>query len=203
MRTLAGALQDLLDPRVLQSGTVELREDDVGSSCPPTKLGSAGQAVTLRFSAQTLRCKNGEQIHIPQNRWLFPLFNERRSEPPVCRSCDYMIFYPPRRPEDPLFVFLCELKSGRDRGGARVQLRNSELLAAYILSVVRLHGAVSPWPRTTLYRGIILAPDAPLTRGATRPPARAEYRDDGHPRSNLKITYQRPGLLYPIQFFCE
>lgn len=118
MTTIAKALRELLHPQILQNGALELREDDDGSTCPPTKLERAGQAVALRFETQRLRpYKDRDEIQIPTNRWLFPLFNEQRSEPPVCRSCDYLVFYTLPGPAESLFVLLCELKSGRARGG--------------------------------------------------------------------------------------
>jgi len=197
MRTVLQALQDLLEPRHLQRGALELRERDPGSTCAPTKLDRKGQATVLRFEPWP----HGADTEIPINRWLFPLFDVKRSKPPICRSCDYIIFYSPPDFDRRLFVFLCELKSGSPKG-SRDQLRNGKLLADYILAVTRLHGGVHDWPEEISFRGIVFAGKAMGTRGATRAPARADYIEDERFQGDLRVTTQRPGKSYALDFFC-
>jgi hypothetical protein len=194
MRTVLQALGELLDPRILQSGALELREPDPGSTCPPTKLERSGQAVALRFEPWSYR----SDLQIPLNRWLFPLFDVQRSDPPICRSCDYIIFHAPAD-EAQLFVFLCELKSGSPKG-SMPQLRNGMLLARYILDVIKLHGAVQKWPPDVQFRGLIFAGDAPSPRGGLRASARPRYEQD-NTLPDLRTMVERPGRHH-LQTFC-
>jgi len=197
MRTVLQALRESIEPRVIQTGPLELSESESSSTCPMTKLERAGQAIALRFDDWRYK----DHVTIPTNRWLFPLFDVSQGRAPMCRSCDYVVFHTlPRRP-DVLFVLLFELKSKSGRG-ARVQLRNGKLIADYILSVIRLHGEVSRWPAEICFRGIVLAPDARNTRGGMRAPARADYITDDRLRPDLWVTSQRPGSSFSIEFFC-
>jgi len=199
MRTVLQVLREFLDPRVVQRGALELHEYDLTSTCPVTKLERSGQAVALRFEPWAY----ATNVQIPTNRWLFPLFDVRRGEPPVCRSCDYIVFYSPDGPEhQTLFVLLFELKSGKAKG-ATAQLRNGKLIADYILSVARLHGSTNRWPTSVCFRGVILAGNAPRAKGSIRAPDRAEYIEDSRCGPELRVTTQRPGPSYPIDFFCE
>ena len=194
MRTILQALRELLDPRVLQDGALELHEPDPGSRCLPTKLERSGQSVALRFEPWSVR----KDFQIPTNRWLFPLFDVRHSEPPVCRSCDYIIFHAPSDDTKQLFVFMCELKSGSPRGSLP-QVRNGMLLARYILDVVRLHGAVHQWPDVQ-FRGLIFAGDAPGSRGTQRASSRPRYQKDE--LTDLYTLVERPGGRHHLQNLC-
>lgn len=194
MRTVLQALKELLDPRILQDGPLELRESDVGSTCPPTKLERSGQSVALRFEPWGVR----KDLEIPTNRWLFPLFDVKRSEPPVCRSCDYIIFYAPSDVTEQIFVFMCELKSGSPKGSFP-QVRNGMLLARYILEVVKLHGAVHQWPDVQ-FRGLIFAGSAPGPRGSQRPSLRPRYEKDV--LTELYTLVERPGGRHHLQTLC-
>lgn len=197
MRTVLQALRESIEPRVIQSGPLELSESESGSTCPTTKLERAGQAIALRFDDWRYK----DRVTIPTNRWLFPLFDVSQGRAPICRSCDYVVFHAlPRRPEA-LFVLLFELKSKSPRG-ASVQLRNGKLIADYILSVIRLHGDVSRWPTEVCFRGIVLAPNARNTRGGMRAPTRADYIVDHRLPDELKVTAQRPGSSFALEFFC-
>ncbi|NJK32823.1 MAG: hypothetical protein HC927_10675 [Deltaproteobacteria bacterium] len=192
------ALQELLEPRILQTGPLVLQEDDEHSSCPPTRLEKSGQTIALRFADWEYKPK----IRIPTNRWLFPLFDIKRDDPPVARSCDYVIFHVPNDPADEnrLFVFLCELKSGKPKGAA-AQLRNGMLLAEYALTVAQLHGRVHSWPQQTLFRGIVFAGSSPGLRGTTRVGDKADYVGDAI-CPDLRVATLRPGSSYPLQYFC-
>jgi hypothetical protein len=200
MRTPIQALTELLEPRVVESGPLELREDDPGSSCPTTKITKSGQTVALRFAPWNY----SPQVSLPTNRWLFPLLDVSRDTPPACRSCDYIVFHAPRKTDaaDPsLFVFLFELKSGRPKG-AVAQLRNGKLIADYLLSVAKLHGKVDVWPPVVRYRGIVLAGKSPGFKASTRVDERAPYAVDSR-CPDLGIVNLRPGSSYPLTFFCN
>jgi hypothetical protein len=200
MRTLLQALTDLIEPRLIQPGTLELREDAQGSTCPPTVLQKSGKGIALRLGSWRLR-EREPVVELAPNQWLFPLFRSDIGDPPVCRSCDYVIFYAPRNETGKLFVFLCELKSGGARGTLQ-QIRNVKLLVDHALEVVRLHGRIERWPTEIVFRGLIFAGDAPNQKGTTRVPFGVEYQDDrGLP--GLKTTVQRPGGSYDLAWFCN
>lgn len=194
MRTILDALRELAAPQVLEDGPLELRESDPKSTCPPTKIEqSGGQVIALRFGPRSFR--GGPAL--PINEWLFPLFDITRSKPPVCRSCDYILFYAPRDEPKELFVFPCELKSSWARG-ASAQLRNGLLMARYLLDVVEAYGDVNPWP-TARFRGIVFSGDAPR-RGPLKAIGRRDwFRDD---RSKLEMTIERAGGGHHLQTFC-
>jgi hypothetical protein len=196
MRTVLQALKELLDPRVLQrDGALVLREADSGSTCPPTRIERPGQSVALRFELRS----QGPSLQIPVQRWLFPLFDVTRSDPPICRSCDYIVFYAPADETKQIFVFMCELKSGSPKGSLP-QVRNSMLLARYVLDVVKLHGDVHPWPDVQ-YRGLVLAGNAPSTRGGLRSSSRLRYQPDK--LADLSTVVVRPGGRCDLRTFCD
>ena len=190
MRTLLQTLHEIVEPRLIQRGCLDLCEDDPGSTCPPTRIDRPGQSLALRLGPW----RYSDTVTIPANRWLFPLFRTDSDHPPLCRSCDYVVFSSPRAEE--LFVLLCELKSGRARQ-TRAQLLNGKILAEHILSAARLHGAVPSWPRVE-FRGLVFAGDAPLQKGATRTPGGVDYLNE----SPLKTAILRAGLSYPLSSFC-
>jgi hypothetical protein len=200
MRTPIQALTELLEPRVVESGPLELRENDPGSSCPPTKITKSGRALALRFTNWAYN----QQVSLPTNRWLFPLLDVTRSAPPASRSCDYIVFHTPPRgkgADAPLFVLLFELKSGYTKG-SHVQLRNGKLIADYLLSVARLHGDVGVWPRDIRFRGVVLTRKSQGIKAPTGVSARATYRADTR-CEDLSIVNLRPGSTYPLTYFCN
>ncbi|MEZ4952336.1 MAG: hypothetical protein R2825_02010 [Saprospiraceae bacterium] len=66
---------------------------------------------------------------------LYPCFDV--SKPKLSTICDYILFYEKRKKRNQnqatLFVFLCNLKSGR-RSGSSEQVKASKLLAEYIVN---------------------------------------------------------------------
>lgn len=195
MRTVLQALRELLEPRILYHGALELCELDPGSTCPSTKLDRSGQSVALRFDPWGYR----PGLEIPTNRWLFPLFDVRRSEPPLCRSCDYIIFYAPADDTKQIFVFLCELKSGSPKGSLP-QLRNGLILARYILDVVKLHGAVHQWPDVQ-FRGLIFAGSGRGLRGGLRASFQPRYKQDPELK-DLYTMVEHPGGRHHLKTLC-
>lgn len=195
MRTFLDALRELAAPQLLVDGPLVLREHDRMSTCSPIKIEQAGgQAIALRLEP---RCFRGGP-ELPVNEWLFPLFNTSLGKPPLCRSCDYIIFFGPRSHEHEVFVFLCELKSN-STSGAWTQLRNGFLLAQYLLKVVELHGEVHPWP-TVHIRGIVFSENAPSRRGTLKVPGRLDWRRDD--LTGLDITSERARGGHFLQTFC-
>lgn len=200
MRTFLQAFGELVEPRLVQPGRFELREDAQGSTCPATILQRSGQGIALRFGAWRVR-EREPVVELAPNQWLFPLFRSDLGAPPLCRSCDYVIFYAPRDEHGRLFVFLCELKSG-DAKGTLQQIRNVKLLVDHALEVVRLHGRVELWPAEIVFRGLIFADDAPNQKGTTRVPFKVEYQED-RALPGLKTTVQRAGGSYELAWFCN
>lgn len=196
MRTVLQALRELVEPQVVVDGPLVLHEPDDRSTCPPTKIEQSGrQAVALRFEPR--RFRDGPTL--PINEWLFPLLDTTRSQPPICRSCDYIIFYAPRDEQREIFVFLCELKSRSAKGG-NAQLRNGLLLARYLMEVIGLYGEVpDPWP-TTQYRGIIFLGSGPSRRDPLKASTAPDYVTDK--RTKLSVTVERAGGGHHLQRFC-
>lgn len=197
MRTLFQALTELLrDEGLLQrERPIVLREEAENSRSGETTLDRAGRALVLRPQPWAFR-----DHRIPTNRWLFPLFRSDLDDPPLCRSCDFVIFHVPDRDVERLFVFLCELKSGKSRG-SRDQVRNTKLIADYILAVMRLHGRVESWPRIE-FRGLIFAGAAPPQKGFTKISKGAVYEADPM-IPDLSVTLQRAGERYELPWFCN
>jgi hypothetical protein len=199
MRTILDALRELVAPQVLvegpEDGPLELHESDPKSTCPVTRIVQAGrQVVALRFGPRSFR-GGPEQ---PINEWLFPLFDTSRSKPPICRSCDYLLFYAPKDERRELFVFPCELKSSWTRG-ASAQLGNGLLLARYLLAVLEAHGDVNPWPPEVRFRGIVFSGTASRHGSLEAPGRRDWFRDD---RTSLEMTIDRAGGRKYLQSFC-
>jgi hypothetical protein len=194
MRSILEALRELAAPQILEDGPLELRESDPKSTCPPTKIEQVGdQVVALRFGPRSFRGSR----ELPINEWLFPLFDTTRPKPPICRSCDHILFYATKDEPQELFVFPCELKSTWTRG-ASAQLRNGLFLARYLLNVLEVYGNVNPWP-TPKFRGIVFSGDFPR-RGPLKPKGRRDwYRDD---RGNFEMTIERAGGGHHLQTFC-
>lgn len=199
MRTLIHALTELVREDLIQRGPLVLREDDEGSTCPPTLLQKSGQGIALRLGAWRIRDRE-PVIELAPNQWLFPLFRSDLREPPLCRSCDYVIFYAPRSEDRRLFVFLCELKSGSPKGTLQ-QIRNVKLLVDHVLAVMQLHGRIERWP-DIVFRGLVFAGDAPNQKGTTRVPIGAQYEED-RAVPGLRTTIQRPGGSYDLAWFCN
>jgi len=108
---------------VQQGGMIRLKEEDPANTCGPIALSKQGIAVVLKLdkpdkdpsrSCQRPDCPNKLSV----NDRLFPLFQTGVEE--LTRVCDYIIFYQDRDGEaqsaPPIYVFLCELKSGTGRG---------------------------------------------------------------------------------------
>ncbi|MCX4248042.1 hypothetical protein [Paraliomyxa miuraensis] len=192
MVTVLQALRELLDPRVLQEedGPLVLRERQPGGTFPDTKFKQTArhEIVVLGFEPRSYH--NGLELDV--NEWLFPLLDTRRGKPPICRSCDYIVFYMPRGSRE-VFVLLFELKSGSTHG-APAQLKNGWLLARYLIDVVRLHGDAEPFPEP-IYRGIVLSNDVLRRKGRQRAATRLEG-------GGLPIMTERAGGGLHLHSFC-
>ncbi|MFS8067272.1 MAG: hypothetical protein ACMG6S_12950, partial [Byssovorax sp.] len=137
MKALLNAIVDIIRPDFHKDGVVRLEETAEGSTCGPVTLNKSGRAVVLKLdSLPPPACAQQNcLLRYSVNDRLFPLFKaEARG---LSALCDYLIFYPEKGVEDPrLFVFLCELKSGRPTG-AKKQAENGKLMADYILAMAR------------------------------------------------------------------
>ncbi len=180
------AIRSVLRTELISDGN-ELREDDPHSKCAPVKIHRSGQCVFVSFN------KEIENIKI-QHR-LFPLFQEISG---IGRMCDYWIFYEhaPRNSAPTRYVFLVELKSGKD--GGIEQLENAKLLAEYFLSMVS-HHKQGDYSQVKI-RGIVFSPaysspKSPIQSGQIR------FQSKG--RQRLEIAYLRDQALYYLPSFCD
>jgi hypothetical protein len=183
--TVIQALRELLIRDLLRDDFV-LSEDAPNSKCQPTQLKGTSQTVLVRLQ------QPNAGPSLPE--WLFPLFAKLGGAPPVCRSCDYLLFHLSgvrgRAPQ--VFVFAIELKSqARKTYDALPQLRNGMLLAKYVLDVLKLYWPSSPSAQIE-YRGLVVAPDAPRTRpsSALGKSAVAYLHDD---KTGLRYVAVRSG----------
>lgn len=144
-RTLLQAINEIIRPDLRRDGPICLEEDAPGSRCGPVTLYKSGKALVLKLDTANDR--------------LFPLFDPHKAG--LTAACDYVIFYQEQHEsgstEPPLFVFLCELKSGR-AGSAKAQVENTNLMVQYILEVARHHGDPHEDPTIEL-RGLVFSPE--------------------------------------------
>lgn len=102
--------------------------------------------------------------------------------------------------EDPrLFVFLCELKSGRP-SGSRKQAENGKLLADYILAMAKHHHKLTSIPRSEA-RGLIFSPRCEPIKIANPGRDKMAYMPFETGIAGMKFAYCRPGE-YPLAYFC-
>jgi hypothetical protein len=120
----------------------------------------------------------------------------------VAALCDYIIFHQEKgsRDDPPLFVFLCELKSG-DPGTAKKQAENGKLMADYIVAMARHHSKVLACP-PLVPRGLIFSPRFELPRIANPARDRCDYVSFKGGLEGMKFTYCRAGADYPLTYFC-
>ena len=168
MSGLLQAIGDILKPEMLiRQSPIVLQEDHPGSTCEPITLKTTGNVVVLKSDHPSLKP--------------FPLFRDDR--PGATRMCDYIIFYaapagaPRRSPGQGrrLFVFLCELKTGKT-SGALEQIVNGYHLAGYIVSMARSHFGVHENP-AVFYRGLIFSTGMKAAKQQTTPVPQRWYRD--------------------------
>jgi hypothetical protein len=201
MRTLLQAIGEIIRPELRRDGTICLQEDDPGSRCGPVTLHKSGQALVLKLDGipGPLCRQQGCQLRYAVNDRMFPLFDHHKEG--LTSSCDYIIFYQDQQDreaqEAPLYIFLCELKSGRS-GGARAQAENARLMADYIVAMARHHGFLHGLPRIQL-RSLIFGPQFALPRINRKDRCAYEVFNGGMP--DLKFAYCRAGE-YPISYFC-
>jgi hypothetical protein len=171
----------------LASESNELREDDPHSTCAAVKIHRAGKCVFVSFNAEV------DNVRI-QHR-LFPLFQQVEG---IGRMCDYWIFYEHSAPAaNPVrYVFLVELKSGKDEGLA--QLENGKLLAEYFLNMVAYH---QRGPHADVkFRALVFSPAyRPLKPGLR--PGKIQYYKRG--RLDLDVAFLRDEASHSLPSFCD
>jgi hypothetical protein len=198
MQTLLHAIKNVLRPNLLRGKPVTLEELDPGSTCEPILLPTHTSPVVLKPDQSYVGCPRPDcGLGLSANDRLFPLFNVKASGIGVV--CDYMIFCQ-QRPEEPLFILLCELKSG-DLGGSTKQIENGRLLADYILAMARHHGQVRILPSSIKARGIVFHRDGAKPIGNLHKLPCA-YRQVSTAMDDMPIAYYRCGEEYPLAHFC-
>jgi len=198
MSTLLEAIKYVLRSNLLCGKPIKLEELDPRSTCKPILLPTHTSPVVLKPDQSYIGCPRVDcGIGISANDRLFPLFNVNVSGIGVV--CDYMIFCQ-QKPEDPLFILLCELKSG-NLGGSTNQLENGRLLADYILAMARHHGQVRVGPSSVERRGLVFHPDGAKPIGNLhRLPC--DYRPVSTAMDDMPIARYRSGEEYPLAHFC-
>lgn len=199
--TLLQAIGEILRPEIIdQKGSaIRLEEADPGSSCAPVTLRKQGPAVVLKLDSHTRPCPRQDcPLSFAANDRIFPLF--RTGVEGLTAVCDYIIFYQRKDAEGaPLYVFLCELKSGR-AGSARRQIENGRLLTDYIIDMARhhqvVHGASEP-----VYRGLVFSPKFTVPKGdPKRMPCPYQTYEDR--MRDLKFVYHAAGVTCDLSYFC-
>ncbi len=123
-------IRNILEPSLIQQGTIRLSESAPSSQTPAITLrqNSVADVLVLHPDSADRFCDCGSQRAL--NRHLFPW---RQAAPGVTVICDYLIFYQERQPDSRLFVFLCELKS-HSANGAASQVVNGSIVADALVS---------------------------------------------------------------------
>lgn len=202
-RTLLQAIGEIIRPDLRRDGPICLEEDAAGSRCGPVTLSKSGKALVLKLDGlpPPLCRQQGCQLRYAANDRLFPLFDHHREG--LTATCDYVIFYQEQQEsgstDAPLFIFLCELKSGR-AGSAKAQVENTKLMVEYLLTMARRHGGPHEAPRIEL-RGLIFSPEFEVPKRTGRT-ARCPYEVLKGGMPDLKFAYCRAGSQYDISYFC-
>jgi hypothetical protein len=200
VKALLRAIVDVIRPDFYRDGVVRLEETAAGSTCGPVTLNKSGPAVVLKLDGlpPPLCAQPGCQLRYSVNDRLFPLFKTETAG--LSALCDYLIFYPEKDVADPrLFVFLCELKSGRP-SGSKKQAENGKLLADYILAMARHHHKLSEIPRYEA-RGLVFSPRFGTIKIANPARDKMAYVPLAAGIPGMKFGYCRPGD-YPLAYFC-
>lgn len=171
----------------LASESNELREDDEQSTCAPVKIHRAGKCIFVSFNAEV------DKVRI-QHR-LFPLFQQVEG---IGRMCDYWIFYEHSAPKiGPVrYVFLVELKSGKDEGIA--QLENGKLLAEYFLNMVAHHQRGTAGD--IKFRALVFSPAYRSPKPGLRP-GKIQYYNKG--RLGIDAAFLRDEATHSLPSFCD
>lgn len=198
MPTLLEAIQTILRPDLLLGKPIKLVELDPGSKCGPIRLPTHTSPVVLKPDQSYIGCPRLDcGIGLSANDRLFPLFDVKKSG--FCVVCDYVIFCQ-TKPEAPLFILLCELKSGTLSGSAK-QLENGRLLADYILAMARYHGDVRIEP-TVEHRGLVFHPAGAKPMGNLHK-LDCAYDPPSDVMRDMPTARYRSGEEYPLAHFCD
>lgn len=201
MKALLTAISDVVRNEFRQDGVVRLEETAAGSTCGPVTLNKSGPAVVLKLDGlpPPACAQPGCNLRYSVNDRIFPLFKTETGG--LTALCDYLIFYPEKDVDDPrLFVFLCELKSGRV-SGSRKQAENGKLLADYILAMARHHHKLTSSP-ACVPRGLVFSPMLEVPKIMNPARDRCAYTSFSDGMVDMKFAYCRAGSSYPLAYFC-
>lgn len=197
------AISSIVNPSIRRiENPIRLEEADPGSTCRPVTINKSGLAVVLKVDDALEECPRSDcPISLPNNARMFPLLNHR--EAGVTAICDYIIFYQSTKGDTvaagPLYVLLCELKSGRP-GESKQQIENGRMVADYIIRMAEHHGRIS-MPDRVSYKGIVFSPRYPGPKGdPKRNPCQFSEASERMP--DVGFSYQRDGLSYTLEYFC-
>ena len=199
---LLQAIGDILRPELKQDGPICLRESDPGSTCEPVTLHKTGPAVVLKVDSQRPQmCARPDcGFSFAVNDRFFPLF--RIDQGGLTKLCDYIIFYSHQRAESeasPMYVFLCEMKSGSP-SGSRKQIENGRILTDYIVQMARHHKVIRS-DSEIRYRGLIFSPQFREPKGHLRA-GRCAYEPYQDGMQDLGVIHYPAGKDYDLKQFC-
>jgi hypothetical protein len=180
------AIRTMLRKEVVSESN-ELREDNAHSTCAAVKIHRAGKCIFASFNAEI------DKVRI-QHR-LFPLFQQIEG---IGRMCDYWIFYEHSvaHAEPARYVFLVELKSGKDEG--LPQLENGKLLAEYFLKMVAHH---QRGPHGDVkFRALVFSPAHRSPKPGLRP-GKVHYCKKG--RLGIDVAFLRDEAAHSLPSFCD
>jgi hypothetical protein len=203
MSILLEAIGEILRPALVQRGPgpIRLEEADAGSKCGPITLRKRVDAVALRPDQIGGRaCPRADcALGFSASDRLHPLF--RLDVAGLTVLCDYILFCDETpAPDARLFVFLCELKSGRV-DGSRQQIEKGRLLADHIIATARHHRGLRTPPRV-VHRGLVFTAGRPVPMGSLRH-VRCAYPETMPDAlfEEMPFAYYASGTEYPLEHF--
>ena len=195
--SLVATLRGLVRADHLVAGRLVLREEDPQSTCGEvTLLKGRGDALLLQLDRPAVPVCGQRPCGLSNasNRLIFPLFDATRAG--VTALCDFLMFYQ-RAPDAPVYTLMCELKSSeRPRGGA--QIKNTSLLADYLVSMAVHHGEVHATPAVHR-RGLVFHTGGHAPKGNLHQLPCPFEPLAGSP---IHFVQYRPGT-YPLEHFCR
>lgn len=201
MSTLIQAIEELLRPEVIQKGPLALEELDKGSSCKAITLHKSGYVLALKPDLIGGKaCSRPDcSLGFSSNDRLFPLF--RSNVAGYTAMCDYILFCSLPEKDKHLFVLLCELKSG-NAGSSQKQIENGRILADYILTMAKHHGALVSMPEIE-FRGLVFGthPSYSVPKGNLRK-VKCQYMPSSKGFPDMKFAHYPCGTGYPLSHFC-
>ena len=199
-------IRDMLRPGLLEGDMLEdvicLSEQATGEPEGEGKPGNVDLTVRLRKRHPALVLKLDRPppgYKGAANDWLFPLFDP--TKPDITAMCDYIVLCEaPKRRDDRLFAFLCELKSRNIRGAAG-QIRNGKIMSEFIIQMARQNRRKMQRLSGVEYRGLLFSTRVVSPKGGFRPGHPPPYQEDPEMRSLKRVDFAR-GIELSLEWLC-